>query len=56
MAIMGNERADKAARIYKRQSKWSSLIIAKWLKEKNRQMWQSFTSSMVTIKPHVDTY
>jgi ribonuclease HI len=63
MGITGNEHADKAAKEALDQNVETTIKVVKsdyckWVKEKIRQRWQnewrSFSSSMVTIKPHVD--
>jgi hypothetical protein len=65
MGITGNERADEAVKDALDQNVETTTNVVKfdyckWLKEKSRQRWQnewrSTTSSMVTIKPHVDRY
>jgi hypothetical protein len=65
MGITGNERANKVAKDALDQNVETTIKVVKsdyfkWVKEKSRQRWQnqwrSSTSSMVTIKPHVDRY
>jgi hypothetical protein len=64
-AITDNKRADKTAMNALDQNVETTIKVVKsdyckWVKEKIRQRWQnewkSSTSSMVTIKPHVNKY
>jgi predicted adenine nucleotide alpha hydrolase (AANH) superfamily ATPase len=65
IGITDNERADKAAKDALDQNVETTIKVVKsdyckWVKKNSRQMWQnewkSSTSSMVTIKPHIDRY